>query len=298
MEDKRVRFSVVIPCYNEERLLPKTLESLRSQNTKASYEIIVVDNNCTDQSAKIAKQYNARVVTESIPGVCAARQKGTEQAKGEIIVSTDADTSFSSNWLDAIDQTFKKNKKLVALGGPCRYIDGPWWGNTYTYILFGLSFLFYQLFDRPLYLTATNIAFKKDAWEGYDINVNQGGDELGLLHQLKNKGKVGFKFRNPTYTSARRLHKGMFYSIFVSFLYYYLAGYYINTKFKKQIIGHAPAYREIKKKTNLRYRFAAITSLAVLLMGPFYLNKPVNNFVHDNASDFVGLVKRISKTLL
>src|SRR5579862_4899909 len=91
------RFSIIIPCHNEANFIADTLDSLNNQDTTVAFEIIVVDNNCSDETVTIAQRYGARIVTEQKAGVCFARQAGTQAAKGQIIVSTDADTIFSSN---------------------------------------------------------------------------------------------------------------------------------------------------------------------------------------------------------
>lgn len=237
------RFSVVIPCYNEESYIGDTLTSLQQQTFDGSFEIIVVDNNSTDGSAKIARQYGARVITETHPGVCWARQAGTEVATGEIVISSDADTIYAPDWLQKIDANFKRNNKYVAVAGPCIYRSGPYWGKIYPQILFGSTNAYAKVFGHPFYATATNIAFKKSFWHGYDVHSPQGGDELGLLHQLKRQGRVAFAYDNPVYTSARRLKRGLFYNIFVTFFFYYLLGYYLDRIFKRTLIGSAPAYR-------------------------------------------------------
>ncbi len=139
---ERIRFSIVIPCFNEEDYIGETLASLRAQDTQASFEIIVVDNNCSDNTSKIAAGYGAKVVSEAVPGVCPARQKGTIAAKGEIVVSTDADMHFTPDWLSKIDAAFKSEPALVAVCGPCLYYDGPWWSNIYTRVLFGCNYIY------------------------------------------------------------------------------------------------------------------------------------------------------------
>jgi glycosyltransferase involved in cell wall biosynthesis len=237
------RFSVVIPCYNEENYLGDTLDSLKQQVFDGTFEIIVVDNKCSDSSIKIAKMYGARIVSEKRPGVCWARQAGTEAARGEIVVSTDADTVFTPCWLAKLDKTFMRNDSYVAVCGPCIYRSGPFWGKAYPKILFSAVAGYSKLFGHPFYITATNIAFKKSYWKGYDVNTPQGGDELSLLRQMKKQGKVAFVINNPVYTSARRLKRGLLYNLFVTLFYYYICGYYIDRIFKRTVIGPAPAYR-------------------------------------------------------
>jgi len=239
----RPRFSIVIPCYNEESYIGDTLTSLQQQTFDGTFEIIVVDNNSTDKSSEIAKQFGVQVICESRAGVCWARQAGTEAARGEIVISTDADTIFAPDWLQKIDATFRRNKKYVAVAGPCIYRSGPYWGKIYPRFLFGAVNGYALVFGHPFYATATNIAFKKSFWKSYDVHAPQGGDELGLLRQLKKQGKVAFANNNPVYTSARRLKRGLFYNLFVTFIFYYLLGYYLDRILKRTIIGSAPAYR-------------------------------------------------------
>ena len=73
-----MRFSVVVPCYNESAYIADTINSLRAQRFRGGWEIVVVDNNCTDDTAEIARGLGARVVVEERQGVCSARQRGAE----------------------------------------------------------------------------------------------------------------------------------------------------------------------------------------------------------------------------
>lgn len=240
----RPRFSVVIPAVNEAADIGRCLSSLADQDFQGDYEVIVVDNNSTDQTATIAHSHGATVVFEPHPGVCWARQRGTEVARGEIIISTDADTTFDPGWLSSIDKSFTREPANVAVTGPCQFVDGPRWGLVYATLLFGLVRLLHRLTGRVFYVSATNIAFRRTAWTGYDTNLTQGGDELDLLRRLRAKGPVTFEPRNPTFTSARRLHRGLIYNIFVTCIYYYVLGYGLNRIFRRPILGTAPEIRE------------------------------------------------------
>lgn len=128
MNKQQPRFSVVIPAFNEEDYLGATIESLLQQDYTGSFEIVVVDNNSTDTTAVLANSYGVKVVQEKHPGVCWARQRGTEVASGEIVISTDADTTFSKNWLSTIDKGFEQDG-VVAVAGPCKFVDPPYWGS-------------------------------------------------------------------------------------------------------------------------------------------------------------------------
>ena len=72
-----MKLSVVVPAYNEERLLPATLANLRNLLPAAS-ELIVCDNNSTDGTAQIARAFGAVVVFEPVNQIARARNTGTQ----------------------------------------------------------------------------------------------------------------------------------------------------------------------------------------------------------------------------
>jgi glycosyltransferase involved in cell wall biosynthesis len=244
----RPRYSVVIPAFNEQAYLGSCLASLAAQDYPAAFEIIVVDNNSTDRTAVIAAAAGATVVFEPEHGVCRARQRGTEVARGEIIVSTDADTTFSPGWLSGIDLAFARNAGAVAVAGPCRFVAAPGWGILYPKLLFGLVNLVKRTTGRVVYISATNIAFRKSVWTGYDTRLTQGGDELDLLRRLQAGGEVIFDPTNPTRTSSRRLDQGLLYNIAVTFFYYYVLGYALNRTFGRPVLGTAPPFRRSRDR--------------------------------------------------
>jgi glycosyltransferase involved in cell wall biosynthesis len=260
----RPRFSVVIPAYNEADFIGGCLESLLTQDFQGPYEIIVVDNNSTDGTADLARSYGVTVVHQPKAGVCSARQCGTAAANGEIVVSTDADTVFSSGWLSRIDRAFLADPARVAVAGPCRFVEPPWWGRAYTWVLFSVVSLIAWMTGRILYVTATNIAFRKSEWPGYDTEATQGGDELGLLRRLRSRGPVAFDLGNPTFTSSRRLHRGLAYNVVVTCLYYYFIGYAVNRMTGRQVVGMAPAFRaRATSHGRIRRKVREIASLSI-----------------------------------
>ena len=289
-------YSIVIPCYNEAAYIYNCLNSLTHQETNLKPEIIVVDNNSTDNSVEIIRQFpNVKLIQERRPGVCFARQAGADVATGEIIISTDSDTVFKPNWLENINQSFVKNPNLIAVAGPCQYLDGPWWGKTYTKFLFISDYFYSLIVKHPYYVTATNLAFKKSFFKGYNLIAMQGGDELHVLHQLKNFGQIKFLLRNPSLTSARRLKKGFYYNFFVTFLFYYLGAYYINKIFKKEIIGTAPAFRNTQTK-KLRPRIGFSIAIILFLVGTSTVSttyRPVKSFIANNLRETSSNIEKI-----
>lgn len=266
------RYSVVIPALNEERYLGACLSSLANQDYPGDFEVIVVDNNSTDRTAAVARDQGATVVFEREPGVCAARQRGTEVARGEIIISTDADTTFDPTWLSNIDRSFTRDPSHVAVAGPCHFVSAPRWGTAYERMLFGLVHLIHRVTGRVMYISATNIAFRKSAWTGYDSRLTQGGDELDLLRQLRIQGTVAFDLRNPTHTSSRRMNQGLIYNVAVTFFFYYFLGYALNRLFGRSILGMYPAFRNTRPPRTAGWtlrRVVIVTGTGLLIATAF-----------------------------
>jgi hypothetical protein len=111
-------------------------------------------------------------------------------------------------------------------------------------LLFGLVAKVYALTGFVFYVSATNIAFRRTAFPGYDLRLTQGGDELDLVRRLRRRGHVGWERQNVVTTSARRLQRGLLYNIFVSFFVYYLLAYWLNRLSQRQTFGMAPAFRQ------------------------------------------------------
>ena len=91
---KKEMISFLMPAYNEELALPKVIKSLPlSELNQAgfAYEIVVVNNNSTDNTKKVAESLGARCVDETKKGYGSAYQKGFKSVKGDIIVTGDAD---------------------------------------------------------------------------------------------------------------------------------------------------------------------------------------------------------------
>ncbi|NNE35286.1 MAG: glycosyltransferase [Rhodothermales bacterium] len=113
-----MKISVVVPFFNEEKHIESCIAALTGQSyPKDQYEIILVDNNSTDQSATIARRNpEVRVVLEEVQGDYAARNRGIAESTGDIIAFTDADTAPREDWLSSIDQSMRDSGTLVLVG--------------------------------------------------------------------------------------------------------------------------------------------------------------------------------------
>lgn len=94
-------YSVIIPAFNEEACLPLTLSAVKSAvaSVKRPGEVIVVDNNSTDRTPQLAKQFGATVIFEPINQISRARNAGAKVASGEYFIFLDADTFLTKEVL-------------------------------------------------------------------------------------------------------------------------------------------------------------------------------------------------------
>jgi peptidoglycan/xylan/chitin deacetylase (PgdA/CDA1 family)/GT2 family glycosyltransferase len=206
--------SVVIPAYNEEIYLLSCLESIKNQDYAGEYEVIVVDNASTDNTAKIARDWGAKVVYESKRSPACARQKGTEVAKGKIIAFIDADTKAPTHWLSTIVWRFLCEREIVALSGPYAYCDAGKFTKITSYIGNFFSIitdqLFRKVFRKGTAVWGCNFAVRRSAfWEvgGFDTNIKFYGEEYELSLRLKKAGEGRIMPRLFVLTSARRLKR-------------------------------------------------------------------------------------------
>lgn len=116
-----MRVSVIVPVYNEEKHIDTCLRSLVNQKVKP-YEIIVIDNNCTDDTISIVKKYPVKIIKENKQGITHARNRGFDSARGDILARCDADSILPPSWIKKIIDNFNKYN-IDALTGPASYHD-------------------------------------------------------------------------------------------------------------------------------------------------------------------------------
>lgn len=116
---KPLTLSIIIPAYNEEDHLKSCLEAVGRQ-TVLPDEVIVVDNNSTDRTADVARQYSfVRVVPEGRQGIVYARNAGFDAANSDLIGRIDADTILPADWVARVKAFYgkPKNARSVLTGG-------------------------------------------------------------------------------------------------------------------------------------------------------------------------------------
>ncbi len=205
--------SVVIPALNEEKYLPDCLKSLRNQDYTGSYEIIIADNGSTDNTIRIAQDFQARVVPcPEKKNVFYARQIGADAAQGDIIAQADADTLYPRNWLSRIADRFEKHPEMVAVTGRYVYTEPPWWAVV-EYVIRTLTNMWtVPILGRPWVVSGATFAFRREIFVklgGYH-DIVYAPDQWGIASRLNRAGKVAFDSKLRVITSPRSVKKPIF----------------------------------------------------------------------------------------
>jgi len=205
--------SIVIPALNEEKYLPDCLKSLRNQDYTGPYEIIIADNGSTDNTVRIAGDFQARVVPcPEKKSVFYARQIGADAAHGDIIAQADADTLYPRNWLSRIADRFAKHPEIVAVTGRYVYTEPPWWSVVEYVIRTATNLWTVPVLGRPWVVSGATFAFRREAFvklDGYH-GILYAPDQWGIASRLTRAGKVSFDNKLRVITSSRSVKKPLF----------------------------------------------------------------------------------------
>lgn len=200
--------SVVIPAYNEERYLPKTLESIKQLDRKPD-EVLVVDGGSKDNTSIVAKQHGAKVLLVPHRGIGFARQKGLERATGDIVAFTDSDTVLPHDWLTKIEETLN-NPDTVGVFGTFRVPDGWWLYRGYINWVQPILNQLYYWCGVPM-APGQNIAFfRQKALDagGFpkDFKI---AEDIEMARRLMKLGRVRLRQDLIVLSSGRRGNEGV-----------------------------------------------------------------------------------------
>jgi glycosyltransferase involved in cell wall biosynthesis len=114
-----MEFSVVVPFFNAEKFIERCAQALLTQTLPPDrYEILMVDNNSQDSSASIVRRFDrVRLLQEAEQGSYAARNRGIDAARGEIVAFTDPDCVPRKDWLEQIGRAMAQPHTALVLGG-------------------------------------------------------------------------------------------------------------------------------------------------------------------------------------
>ena len=224
MNSKKDGISVIVCCYNSSSRIILTLEHLVAQEVSdsISWEIILIDNNSSDDTSTVAQNYMKKqseniafsVVQESDPGLSNARNKGFATAKYEIVLMVDDDNSLAPNYVEGIYKGFENDPKVGMVGGlgfAALKSEPPSWFKDYAYCFaVGEQNPDQHLYGAGLGLRMSALehlrkaGFKSLLSDRTGNNLMSGGDtELCVAfrmagYQLKYEPALTFKHHLPT----------------------------------------------------------------------------------------------------
>jgi glycosyltransferase involved in cell wall biosynthesis len=179
--------SVIVPFHNEQKTILACIEGLLAQSYSANQtEIILVDNNSTDDSAQIASRHGrVRLTQESKPGSYAARNKGLGMASGRIIAFTDADCVPGENWLKKIIQVMENQEISIVVGA-----------HNYAHQTFSLTafasfmdernrYIFNSKIPALYYGHTNNMAVRKELFDRFGPFIEQArGSDAAFVREV------------------------------------------------------------------------------------------------------------------
>jgi len=201
-----MKISVIITTYNRAGIIPMCMDSLISQNfAKSDYEIIIVNNNSSDNTEEVIENYIEKYPDTNIkyyfipkPGQVYARQIGILASQNEILSFTDDDGILSPDWLKEIMNVFEQNNNAVGVAGKIKIRwdePPPEWIYEYENYLGKLDYGDEIKYEVGMYMNAGNLSIKKDVLiDVGGFNPEMIGDwlvgdgETGLWIKLRKRG--------------------------------------------------------------------------------------------------------------
>jgi cellulose synthase/poly-beta-1,6-N-acetylglucosamine synthase-like glycosyltransferase len=212
--ESTAKVSIVIPAYNEEKYIRKSLAALTElqQTSPIPVEIIVCDNGSTDNTVAAIQEFpNVILQYENvIRGANAARQGAFKAATGNFIAAMDADCAPEKNWIPNALHYFN-NPRVVSVAGVYIYESNFWFAPIINYTYQGLlSFVHYiahNMFKKGGIMLGGNAFYRRDALEkigGFATDIPFWGDDAHTADQLAKLGKIVYALDVAVVTSSRR----------------------------------------------------------------------------------------------
>lgn len=182
--------SVIVPTYNSANYLEACLKSIKNQSYE-NIDLIVIDNNSTDNTKEIARKYTGLVYNHG-PERSAQRNFGVKHSKGEYVLIIDSDMELSTNVIKACVEAFQNKEKLKALIIPEESFGEGFWANCKKLERSFYSGIDWQeaprCFSKKAYEYLDGYDERITGWEDYDLpnrlECSYGQESIGRIKEL------------------------------------------------------------------------------------------------------------------
>ena len=213
--------SVVLCTWNRATLLEGALEALTGQHTPPEYEILVVDNNSTDDSRGIVERFAAshrelRYVFEASQGLSYARNTGIAHTSGAIVAFTDDDVRVPADWVRSIVETGEQYRNAAYFGGPVRPVwtqPPPEWLIEEAWSGLGVQSYGERMCrtdtDRPICLIGANLMIRRHVLEAvgaFDPAVQRVRNGIGSTEDDEYQRRIWMTGAHGVYEPRLAVH--------------------------------------------------------------------------------------------
>ena len=190
------KVSIYIPAYNAEKTIKQTINSVINQTYQFD-EIIVIDDNSSDDTCKIINQFeNIKLIkNKQNMGLGYNRNLGIKTSNNEIVASIDADVVLDPEWLNTIIKNFQSEDNIMCGGKMTeKLVENKFnaWRAKYYSQNWGQNDL-----DNPPFLFGCNTIQSKKIWEdigGYDEKLLTNGEDIDYANKIKSISKFKLKY--------------------------------------------------------------------------------------------------------
>lgn len=212
MLNKSLTLTIVIPAYNEQSYLKACLDSIADQTIMPA-EVIVVDNNSSDETVQIAREYSfVKVMKEPCQGVFFAARRGFNAAHSDIIGRIDADTILPADWVETV-QNQLNDESVAAVTGPVNYYDMPLPHSNFWFDHLMRAITYSFAYDSSPFLYGSNLAIRRAVWRKVSGGLCLDQDiheDIDLAIHVKQAGyEIVYSKKLLSGASGRRYNDGL-----------------------------------------------------------------------------------------